>query len=90
MYCSLPPLSGRWARLCTPRDDPNNPIHWVHPMEGVGVGWLAQATPTLQPLSTNSGFHARVVLVLRATALIVDQFDAELDAPLQTTAKGGV
>ncbi len=59
-------------------------------MEGVGVGWLTQATPTLQPLSTNSGFRARVVLVLRATALIVDQFVAELDAPLQTSAKDGV
>ncbi len=55
-------------------------------MEGVGVGWLAQATPTLQPLSTNPGFRARVVRVLRATALIVDL----LDAPLQTTAKDGV
>ncbi len=59
-------------------------------MGGVGVGWLAQATPTLRPLSTNSGFHARVVQVLRATALIVDQFDTELGAPLQTTTKDGV
>ncbi len=90
MYCSLPPPSGRWARLCMPIDGPNNPIHWVQPMDGAGVEWLVQGKPTLRPLSTNLGFRARVEQALRATAVVIDSLDAEPDAPLQTTAKDGV
>ena len=89
-YSSLLPPSGRWAHLSMPRDGPSSPIHWAQPKEGAGVGWLGWEKPTLQPLSTNPSYRAHAGRFPLTTAGVVDPFDVEPDALLQTLTVDGV